>query len=127
MVGSDQLLQQRTVGTAFQKLCDYRVIYRSLRYKVSFLIRLDKAFYRLELSPRYENIVYISHRISMLLILSTIVRIKRFILLPVMYNRNFLWYAVRFFERLFFELLSLTTTNFPTRETKVKRLSGIGL
>lgn len=59
MVGSDQLLQQRTVGTAFQKLCDYRVIYRSLRYKVSFLIRLDEAFYRLELSLCYENIVYI--------------------------------------------------------------------
>lgn len=112
MVGSDQLLQQRTVGTAFQKLCDYRVIYRSLRYKVSFLIRYDKAFYRLELSLRYKNIVYISHRISILLILLTIVRIKRFILLPVMYNRNFLWYAVRF-ERLFLELLSLTINKFP--------------
>jgi len=64
----------------------------------------------------------------MLLILSTIVRIKRFILLPVMYNRNFLWYAVRF-ERLFLELLSLTTTNSSqeTWEAKTKRLSDIGL
>lgn len=48
-------------------------------------------------------IVYIFDRISMLLILSIIVSIKR-LLLPLMFIESFLRYTVRF-ERLFLKLL----------------------